>query len=81
MADDWRQRISISPDVCHGKAVIAGTRIPVAVILANLGDGLSPERVIESFPSVSVADVSAALRFAAELAQDRFIPFAERAAG
>jgi uncharacterized protein (DUF433 family) len=30
---DWRERISVDPRVCHGKACIKGTRIMVSVIL------------------------------------------------
>jgi hypothetical protein len=32
---DWREHITVNPAVLHGKACIRGTRIPVAVVLAN----------------------------------------------
>lgn len=35
---DWRDRISIDPNVCQGKACIKGTRVTVSVILDNLAD-------------------------------------------
>ncbi|MEK7845421.1 MAG: DUF433 domain-containing protein, partial [Nitrospinota bacterium] len=33
---DWRERITVDPFVCHGKACIKGTRIMDSVILDNL---------------------------------------------
>ena len=36
---DWRERISINPRICNGKACIKGTRVMVAVILDNLAEG------------------------------------------
>jgi uncharacterized protein (DUF433 family) len=35
---DWNQRITSTPDVCHGKTCIRGTRIMVSVILDNLAE-------------------------------------------
>ena len=37
----WRDRITVDPLVCHGKACIKGTRVMVSVILDNLADGVS----------------------------------------
>ncbi|MCC6039095.1 MAG: DUF433 domain-containing protein, partial [Armatimonadetes bacterium] len=31
--EDWRERISVDPNVCHGAPCIKGTRIMVWVIL------------------------------------------------
>ena len=63
---DWHKFISVDPTVCHGQACIAGTRVMVTVILDNLADGLTPREVAESYPSVSVDAVKAALHYAAE---------------
>jgi uncharacterized protein (DUF433 family) len=35
----WQDRISVKPDVCHGKVCIAGTRIMVTVILFRMQKG------------------------------------------
>ena len=61
------ERVSISPDVCHGKPVIRGTRILVANILGSLGAGESVDEVLEDYPSLTREDVLAALQFAGEL--------------
>lgn len=71
---DWQEHITINPAVLHGKACIRGTRIPVAVVLANLADGLSPSDIIRSYPSLTAEAIQAALAYAADLAQERVLP-------
>jgi uncharacterized protein (DUF433 family) len=70
----WQEHITVNPSVMHGKACVRGTRIPVAVVLANLADGLSPEEIIRSYPSLTHDAIQAALAYAAELAQERVLP-------
>ena len=71
---DWRDYISVDPNVCHGQACITGTRVMVTVILDNLAAGLSPAEIAESYPSVSAEAVQAALQYAAELTRERTVP-------
>ena len=71
---DWREHITVNPQVLHGKACIRGTRIPVAAVLANLAEGLSAEEIVKSYPSLTVASIQAALAYAADLAQERVLP-------
>lgn len=71
---DWREHITVNPQVLHGKACIRGTRISVAVVLANLADGLSAEEIVKSYPSLTVTGIRAALAYAADLAQERVLP-------
>jgi uncharacterized protein (DUF433 family) len=71
---DWREHITVNPAVLHGKACIRGTRIPVAVVLANLADGLSAEEILRSYPTLTAAGIQAALAYAADLAQERTLP-------
>ena len=71
---DWQEHISVDPNVCHGQACIAGTRVMVSVILDNLAAGLSVAEIVESYPSVSVEAVKAALHYASELTKERSAP-------
>jgi uncharacterized protein (DUF433 family) len=71
---DWREHITVNPAALHGKACIRGTRIPVAVVLANLADGLSAEEIVKSYPSLTVTGIQAALAYAVDLAQERVLP-------
>jgi uncharacterized protein (DUF433 family) len=69
----WQDHISVDPAVCHGKACIRGTRIPVAVVLANLAAGVDGAELLRSYPSLTPEAVHAALAYAAELAQERVV--------
>jgi len=70
---DWREHITVNPAVLQGKACVRGTRIPVAVVLANLADGMSAEEILRSYPSLTAAGIQAALAYAADLAQERIL--------
>ena len=70
---DWRERISIDPNVCHGRACIKGTRIWVSLIVDNLAAGTPEKEIIDSYPSLSKDDIRAALAYAAEMARERYV--------
>lgn len=70
---DWRERISIDPNVCHGKPCIAGTRIWVSLIVDNLAAGATDAEILEAYPSLSSDDIRAALAYAAEMARERYV--------
>ena len=67
---DWRERISIDPRIHHGKPCIKGTRVPVSVIVGTIAEGHALERVLKSWPQLTIDDVTAALRFASALAAE-----------
>jgi uncharacterized protein (DUF433 family) len=70
----WQDHITVNPAVVHGKACIRGTRIPVTVVLANLAEGLSPDEIMRSYPSLTPEAIQAALAYAADLADERILP-------
>lgn len=70
----WQDRITVDPQVCHGKACIRGTRVMVSVVLDNLADGASREQILASYPSLAGEDIDAAIAYAAELARERVVP-------
>lgn len=67
------QRISVSPDICHGQACIKGTRVTVSVILDNLASGEPESSILKSYPSLIREDILAAIAYAAELAKERHL--------
>ena len=60
-------RISINPNVCHGKPVIKGTRILVSNIFSSLASGETINEILEDYPNITKEDILAALEFGAEL--------------
>ena len=68
---NWRDHITVDPEVRHGKACITGTRVLVTTVLDNLASGLDAEGITRGYPSVSREAVRAALCYAAALASER----------
>ena len=69
--NEWRKRIIIDPTIHHGDPCIAGTRVPVSVIVGSVADGDSIEQILGSYPQLKKEDIQAALHLAAE-AVNRF---------
>ena len=59
-----QDRIELNPRVCNGKPVIKGTRIPVSVILEQIAEGDSWDKLLTSYPELKKEDVQAALLYA-----------------
>ncbi|HKI11713.1 MAG TPA: DUF433 domain-containing protein [Candidatus Acidoferrum sp.] len=68
--DNWRQRISVNAEVCHGRACIKGTRILVSAIVDNVAAGTTYDDILRSYPALTRPDIEAALTYAAELARE-----------
>ena len=63
------RRIQIVPGVCHGKPVIAGTRVLVSTVLGALAAGDLVETILDDYPTITREDIQAALEFAGELSR------------
>lgn len=61
-------RIVIDPKICHGKPVIRGTRMPVALVVGSLAGGMNFEEVEREY-NLTRDDIRAALKFAGELVE------------
>jgi len=70
---NWKERITVDPAVCHGKACIKGTRVMVSVILDNLADGISEAEILKSYPTLKQEDIKASIAYAAELSRERMV--------
>ena len=68
------ERISIHPNICHGQACIAGTRIPVHQIVRMFAHGDSIDGLLKAFPSIMREDILACLDYAASLAEEHVTP-------
>ena len=61
---DWRDRITINPEQCGGRACIRGMRIRVIDILQLLASGLTQTMILEELPDLTPEDIEAALKYA-----------------
>lgn len=59
-----KSRIIRDQQILGGKPVIAGTRIPVRLILDHLAAGYMPEEIVIEYPVLTRADIQATMRFA-----------------
>jgi uncharacterized protein (DUF433 family) len=69
MVEPLLQRISIDPDICHGKPCIRGLRYPVEFLLELLSVGMTHEEILADYDDLEEADILATLLFAARLSQ------------
>ena len=58
--------IEKTPGVCGGDARIASTRIPVWLLVGYRKDGVTDNRLLEMYPSLTLGDLSAAWWYYAE---------------
>ena len=63
------ERITIDPEICHGKPTIRGLRYPVEVILELLSAGMTTEEILADYDDLDREDILAALNYAARLSQ------------
>lgn len=61
-------RITISPEICHGKPSIRGMRYPVESVLEWLAGGMTIEEILVDYHDLERDDILAALAYAARLA-------------
>ena len=57
--------IVTDPGILAGKPIIAGTRISVQLILEKLRDGWTTDDLLEDYPQLTSAQITAALDYAA----------------
>lgn len=67
------ERITVDPDLCHGKPVIRHLRYPVESMLEYLGAGDSIDDLLLEFPDLQREDLLACLQFAAECLKQKSV--------
>lgn len=58
-------RISIDPEVVHGRPVVRGTRMRVSDVLSLLASGADDAEILEDYPYLEADDIKACLAYAA----------------
>ncbi len=62
-------RITLNPDICHGKPTIRNMRYPVSMVLDLLGAGMAAEEILADYPAIELEDIQACLMYAARLSE------------
>ena len=63
-------RISIDPQICHGKPCVANHRIPVYMVLELIAEGIGFDEIIRKYyPTLTKEDLAACVTFAKHLVQ------------
>ena len=65
--EDLIARITIDPEICHGKPCIRGMRWPVEVILDMMLSEMTFSEILEDHPELEKEDLLACLAFAKKL--------------
>ncbi|MGB5959011.1 MAG: DUF433 domain-containing protein [Coleofasciculaceae cyanobacterium] len=67
MENTLLRRITLDPNICHGKPCIRGLRYPVEFILELLSSGMNTEEILDDYSDLECDDILAALVFATKL--------------
>ncbi|TAK23878.1 MAG: DUF433 domain-containing protein [Chloroflexota bacterium] len=60
---DFRDHITVDPEIMLGKPVVRDTRIPVSLIVNLLDHGYKVERIVEAYPALTRQDIQATIAF------------------
>ena len=64
-------RITLNPEVCHGKPTIRNKRYPVDLILDLLAAGMTETEILADYPALEAEDIQACLLYAAKLTKTK----------
>jgi uncharacterized protein (DUF433 family) len=67
--DDLLSRITVDPQICHGKPCVRGLRYPVELLLELLSGGMTSEQVLADYPDLEADDLRAVYAYAARLSR------------
>jgi uncharacterized protein (DUF433 family) len=67
------KRITVNPDICHGKPTIRNLRYPVETILDLLSAGMTPAEILKDYPDLKDADIRACIAYASNLTKVKSI--------
>ena len=62
-------RITVDPNICHGKPCIRGLRYPIENVLEILASGMTHSEILADYEDLEEEDLKACLLFAAELSK------------
>jgi uncharacterized protein (DUF433 family) len=66
---DLLERITIDPQICHGKPIVRGLRYPVESLLELMSAGMTTDEILADYEDLERDDLLAVLSYAARLSQ------------
>jgi uncharacterized protein (DUF433 family) len=75
-SENLLSRITVDPEVCHGKPCVRGLRYPVESLLEYLAGGDSLEDLLREFPDLEREDILACHEFSRRMRTARSIHLA-----
>ena len=70
------ERITLDPDISHGKPTIRRLRYPVEMILELLSSGMTNEEILADYEDLENEDILAALEYATRISQIKRVELA-----
>ena len=67
--DNLLSRITMDPNICHGKPCVRGLRYPVELLLELLSAGMTVEQILADYPDLEADDLRAACAYGARLSR------------
>ena len=64
---NWREHITVDPQILVGKPIIKGTRMSVEFVIDLLGRGWTTEHILNEYDHLKPEDLQACLAYASEV--------------
>jgi len=65
--EELLRRITLDPEICHGKPCVRGLRYPVSMLLELLSSGMTSEEILADYEDLEREDLLAAIAYGARL--------------
>jgi uncharacterized protein (DUF433 family) len=66
---DQLGRITINPEICHGKPTISGLHYPVEMVLELLSAGMSASDILTDYSDLEAEDITEVFKYATHLSR------------
>ncbi len=74
--EELLKKVTVDPQVCHGKPCIRGLRYPVTMLLELMSSGMTHDEILGDYEDLERDDLLAALAYAARLSDAKRIALA-----
>ena len=66
-------RVTVDPQICHGKPCIRGLRYPVTMLLELMSSGMTHDQILGDYDDLEREDLLAALAYGARVSDAKRI--------